>query len=102
MSKNLSVSELCDVYGSLLTAKQREMVTAYYDYDLSIAEIAQNCEISRQAAFDAVNKATASLNDYENKLHLHEIYSMVKRMEECATLDEAKDFAKTILNFLEQ
>ena len=45
MSKNLSVSELCDVYGSLLTAKQREMVTAYYDYDLSIAEIADQVGI---------------------------------------------------------
>lgn len=101
MTKDLSISELSDIYGALLTTKQKEMIAAYYDYDLSIAEISQNCEISRQGAFDAVNKATVLLTDYESKLHLHEIYSLVKKIDNAESLSECKDIAQSILKFLE-
>lgn len=50
MSKDLNISRLCDVYGALLTDHRREIVRNYYDDDLSLAEIAENFSITRQAA----------------------------------------------------
>ena len=49
MEKNVKVSMLCEVYGNLLTKKQLSILQDYYDKDLSLSEIAQNQEITRQA-----------------------------------------------------
>ena len=68
MSKDLSVSRLCDVYGSLLTEHKREIVREYYDDDLSLTEIAENHGITRQAALCSIKQAEKQLRDYESKL----------------------------------
>ena len=52
--KNLSYSILLDFYGSVLTEKQRIILTEYYDEDLSLAEIAENMGITRQGVRDAI------------------------------------------------
>ena len=39
---------LFDFYGDILTDRQRELFDLYYNEDLSLAEIAENCGISRQ------------------------------------------------------
>ena len=38
---------LFDFYGDILTERQRELFDLYYNEDLSLAEIAENCGISR-------------------------------------------------------
>ena len=49
MAKDLvKMSLLYDLYGGMLTEKQRELFTLYYEEDLSLAEIAQNEGITRQ------------------------------------------------------
>lgn len=68
MSKDLSVSRLCDVYGSLLTDHKRQVVREYYDDDLSLAEIAENHSVTRQAALCSVKQAEKQLRYYESKL----------------------------------
>ncbi len=68
MSKDLSVSRLCDVYGALLTEHRRELIRSYYDYDLSLAEIAENLGITRQAALCGIRQAETRLRAYETKL----------------------------------
>lgn len=68
MSKDLSVSRLCDVYGSLLTEHKRAIVREYYDDDLSLTEIAENHGITRQAALCSIKQAEKQLRDYESKL----------------------------------
>lgn len=68
MKKDLSISGLNDVYGVLLTPHQREIIRNYYDYDLSLAEIAQNTGVSRQAVRDVIVKAVEQLKFYEDKL----------------------------------
>ena len=68
MSKDLTVSRLCDVYGSLLTDHKREIVREYYDDDLSLAEIAENHGITRQAALCSIKQAEKQLRQYEEKL----------------------------------
>lgn len=61
---------LLGFYAPLLTAKQSAMAYDHYYDDLSIAEIAQNHNISRAAVFDTLRKVDQSLIRYESKLHL--------------------------------
>ena len=46
---------LFDFYGDILTERQRELFDLYYNEDLSLAEIAENCGISRQGVRDQIN-----------------------------------------------
>ena len=48
MEKNVKISILCQIYGKLLTKKQFEIITDYYDNDLSLSEIAENNQITRE------------------------------------------------------
>lgn len=50
MEKKFILSLLLDFYGDLLTEKQREIMTLYFNDDLSLSEIAAGCGITRQAA----------------------------------------------------
>lgn len=70
MAKDLFVSRLCDAYGSLLTEHMRSVVRDYFDYDLSLAEIAENYGVTRQAALCTVRQAEAKLRDYEDRMGL--------------------------------
>ena len=70
MKKNLQISELNDLYGVLLTEHQSDVLRSYYDYDLSLAEIAENTGVSRQAVRDAIVKAEEQLAAFEEKLGL--------------------------------
>lgn len=79
MKKDLRVSELCDLYGQLLTTRQLEILKNYYDYDLSLAEISENSGVTRQAVRDAIVKAGDQLNAYESALGL---LSMKERLGE--------------------
>ena len=72
VSKNFRVSELLDYYGQLLTDKQREAVEYYYNDDLSLGEIAENLNISRQGVRDSIKRAEAVLFEAEEKLGLLE------------------------------
>ena len=85
MKKDLTICRLNDVYGSLLTSKQTEMIRQFYDEDLSLGEIAENEGITRQAAHDAINKGTAALKNYEADLGfsfiLDELYKINDSMD---------------------
>lgn len=70
MAKDLKVSYLLDFYGEMLTDIQREVVSAYYNEDLSLAEIAEGREITRQGVRDAIKRAEQQLLDMEEKLGL--------------------------------
>ena len=61
---------LYDFYGDLLTEKQQIYFKDYYFDDLSLAEIAQNHEVSRNAVYDSINKVYLLLENYEEKLGL--------------------------------
>ncbi|MDD4461937.1 MAG: DNA-binding protein [Clostridia bacterium] len=61
-----------DFYGPLLTERSREVLDQYFACDLSLAEIAENLAISRQAVHDKVRQGTKLLSDYEQQLKLVE------------------------------
>lgn len=64
MAKNLDNAVLLDIYGAMLTEKQYETLSAYYNDDLSLAEIAENFGITRQG----VHKSITLAQDYLLKL----------------------------------
>ena len=66
------VSLLFDLYGKLLTKRQREVMELYYEENLTLAEIADEFEISRQGVHDALKNAEKALKGYEEKLGLVE------------------------------
>ena len=72
MEKNVKVSILCQIYGKLLTKKQFEIITDYYDNDLSLSEIAENNEITRQAVRDIIKKSEKKLFELEEELSFME------------------------------
>ncbi|MDE6200997.1 MAG: DNA-binding protein [Clostridiales bacterium] len=72
MSKDLNITRLCDAYGALLTAHRLEIIRNYYDDDLSLAEIAENLGITRQAALCSIKQAEKQLLEYESKLKIVE------------------------------
>ncbi len=70
MDKHIEISMLVDIYGKLLTKKQYEVIKDYYNNDLSLSEIAENNNISRQGVRDLIKKGENKLFEYEEKLNI--------------------------------
>ncbi|RJP35513.1 MAG: DNA-binding protein [Candidatus Omnitrophota bacterium] len=67
-----TVSSLLDLYGGLLTKRQRTFFDLHYNEDLSYGEIAEMEQISRQAVHDTIQQGKKALIRFENVLHLVE------------------------------
>lgn len=61
---------LLDFYGQLLTERTRSNLELHYSEDMSLAEIADQEGISRQAVHDSIQRGLLSLKRYEDKLGL--------------------------------
>lgn len=72
MGKDLGFSILLDFYGDMLTEKQRDIIALYYNQDLSLAEIAEHEQITRQGVRDHIKRGEAFLCELEEKLHFAE------------------------------
>lgn len=87
LDKVLKIASLIDFYGALLTEKQRRCLELHYLEDWSLAEIAEEFEVSRQAVHDILRRSEQMLVSYEERLGLIERYarieSSIKKLEEC-------------------
>ena len=70
LEKTTRMNYLFDFYQSLLTQKQRSYMSLYYLDDLSLGEIAEEFDVSRQAVYDNIKRTEAMLEEYEEKLVL--------------------------------
>ena len=68
MKDDLKNNRLWDLYSPLLTATQREITDLYFNYDLSLGEIAEQKGVSRQSVSDCLNKCRKQLESYDEKL----------------------------------
>lgn len=79
LEKTYRMGLLYDFYGPLLKEKQRQYVEMYYHDDLSLAEIAEHFDVSRQAVFDQIKRVEKLFEEWEKQLQL--AYKYEKRRE---------------------
>ena len=70
---------LFDFYGDVLTDRQKEFYDLYYNEDLSLGEIAENYNITRQGVRDVIVRAEAILTDIEDKTGLIKRFHTMKQ-----------------------
>lgn len=80
MSDRLRYINLYDYYGDLLTEKQKEYFEDYYFNNLTLAEIAENLEISRNAVHKQLKEAEKNLDYFEEVLNLYEKSIKIKEI----------------------
>ena len=91
-------NELFEIYGTLLTDKERETFKDYYCEDLSLSEIADNKSISRAAVQKMVSNVIDKLNYYENILKINKNNKTLKECLEINNIDKIKETINSILD----
>ena len=76
LKNNEWINDLLAWYGSLLTDNQLNIMQSYYQDDFSLAEIAQNNDVSRSAIHETIKRSEDLLINYEEKI------KMVKKFKE--------------------
>lgn len=111
MAKDLSISILIDFYGELLTQKRYDTLDMYYNQDLSLSEIADECGISRQGARDSIKHGEAQLVELEEKLglakrfldissYIEEMNNTIDAMQNGKEKDKIKKLCSKILELI--
>jgi len=78
LNRVIEIGLLFDFYGKLLTDRQQKAMLLYYYDNLSLSEIAERLNISRQGVYDHLHRGENLLKDYENKLGLIAKYKILK------------------------
>ncbi len=68
IQERVEIAILNKYYGKLLTEKQREILSMYVDNNLSLQEVSDELNISRQAVKDTLDKAVLTLKRTEEML----------------------------------
>ena len=94
-------SMLLDFYGDLLTDKQRECFSLYYNEDLSLSEIAEQRGISRQGVWDNIRHAEAALREIEEKTGLIARFEQTKAAllrlrDQLSVLEQTPDISSAV------
>lgn len=84
--KNMRLAYLLDFYGDALDARTSSIMRAYYEDDLSLAEIAEGESISRQGVRHIIKKGEEQLDFFETKLGLAAHYNELEAAIEKLTL----------------
>ena len=97
MDKMIYLNSLYDIYKDLLTDKQKEYYEAYYFENLSLSEIAENFEVSRNAIFNQLKIIEDKLLEFENKLKLKEKQDKILKILEKKSNKELYEEIKRII-----
>ena len=89
-------NELYDLYGELLTEKQRQYFEEYYFDNMSFSEMAEDHDMSRNAAFKQIHIVIDKLLEYESILHLKNKRDQILKLLE----DVPKDVKERIEDVL--
>lgn len=105
MAKDYQIGLLLDFYGSLLTSRQKDVISLYYEEDLSLAEIADEVGITRQGVRDAIKKAESILTETEEKLGLAKRFKILSKKvdiikEKLLAVDDEK--LKSVIKMIDE
>jgi len=97
LEKKIEIMELYDIYQNLLTEKQKQYIEAYYYDDLSITEISDNLNVSRNAVHDQVKRTVLKLEELEKNIQLKEkSLKRKKLLEKLKILNNQRDLEELI------
>ena len=101
--KNMRLAWLLDFYGEALDERTQTIMKAYYEDDLSLAEIADDVSISRQGVRHIIKKGEEQLEFFEKNLmlasHYDELSLATKSIQEVINTlqqEDANKFEKEI------
>ncbi len=80
MDEQAKIIILYDYYMDLFSEKQRKYFEAYYFDNLSLSEISENDNVSRNAVHKSIKNVVGKLYEYETKLKLYEKESRLKEI----------------------
>jgi uncharacterized protein len=89
LDKREEAALLFDCYKGLLSPSQQAIFSDYYDYDLSLSEIAENRKISRAAVSDALHKGFTKLEAIEKEVAFAKKKGDLQSLS--LKIDEARD-----------
>ena len=90
MQKDLYYANLYSLYGGLLSSQTSDVTDMYYLLDLSLSEIADQKGVTRQSVADALKKARAKLDKFENALGLYALRKNLFEFSETLGEEEKK------------
>lgn len=99
MEEFVYYNNLFDIYGCLLTEKEQVTFKDYYQEDLSLAEIAEENNVSRAAVSKVIKNVLDKLKYYEDKL---KIYQKNSKLHEIIELDNVAEIKKEIEKILSE
>ena len=70
IEEKIKLNQLYDIYGELLTEKQREYYEYYYLQDYSLSEISDLLNVSRNAVHMQLKNVVKYLEEYEKTLQI--------------------------------
>lgn len=94
MDELVYYNDLYDLYKNLLTEKQQNYFEDYYFNNLSLSEMAENYDVSRNAVSKQLGVIKEKLDNYEEKLGL---YNKNKKIEKLTIDEEVKNKIMDIL-----
>ena len=103
--KSLEIGYLLDFYGELLNERRRTVLDMYYNEDMSLSEIAEALEITRQGARDLIKKAGDELLHFEEKLGVAEKFRALCQCTEAAAnivSENRNDISDNLLSILKE
>ena len=80
INKRVEIAVLVKYYGSMLTEKQLHIIEMYVDNNLSLSEVSEELNITRQAVKNALDNAVSTLESIEDRLHFIERDDKIKKI----------------------
>ena len=88
---------LYDYYGELFNEQEKENFEAYYFDNLSLGEISENEQKSRNAIHKSIKSVVNKLLEYETKLKLYQKNNQIKELLKNIKEEEIKNKIEELL-----
>ncbi len=113
MENIVRIGILFDFYGKLLSDRQYDAIELYYIHDLSLSEIGEELDISRQSVYETLKRGEEKLIDYEENLRLvrkdrrrterlRDVYSLASEIENESKNESIKEKAMEIRRIIDK
>ena len=103
LEEGIEMAILLDTYEKLLTETQASILHMRFDEDLSLGEIGEILNISRQAARNAIIKGEEKLRFYEETLKIAHREREIKHIaDDLSKIPEAKEYSDKLRTVMEE